>query len=136
MRPFRLPAAGLLLGALVVAAGCAAHTQPSSEGLVLPVGDVDAGHRAFQDLRCYTCHAVENDPDMPLPVSTNPGPPVGAMGPGETREHLALSIIAPSHEMPPPRESSMSHMGSFAEAMTVQQLIDVTAWLETRQATR
>ena len=128
MRRRLLSSLGALVVGLVVA-GCGAE-QPVVEGLMLPAGDPAAGRQAFVDLRCHTCHAVPGDAEMPAPVSANRGPAVGSMGADETREHLALSIISPSHEIPPPRDSSLSHMGSFREALNVQQLLDLVTYLD------
>lgn len=115
----------LLVGLLAALAGCATE-EPAMQGLGIPAGDAARGRQAFVDLRCYSCHAVENDPDMPGTVSANLGPTIGTLG-AQAPEHLALSIVSPSHEVPPPRDSSLSHMGDFRETMTVQQLIDVVA---------
>lgn len=116
--------------ALAVAAcgGQQTATPPTSE-LFLPIGDADAGRQAFIDLRCYSCHRVQGDAEMPPTTSANLGPEIGEPQADEPRDYIAQSIISPSHELPPLAEGPLSHMGDYRQAMTVQQLIDVVAFV-------
>lgn len=117
-----------LLAVTACGGGQQAATPPGSE-LFLPVGDADAGRQAFIDLRCYSCHSVQGDADMPSTTSANRGPEIGERQADDTREDIARSIISPSHELPPLAEGPLSNMGDYREAMTVQQLIDLVAFV-------
>lgn len=129
MRIPQLALAAVALALSMLLGACAAE-EPAGTGFILPAGEPDEGREAFVELRCTSCHTVESEPDLPEPVSANRGPSLDTLGPEVSREHLATSIISPSHEVAPPRDSPLSHMGSFREAMTVQQLLDLVAWLE------
>ncbi len=120
--------------ALTAVATLAQQSKPEElVTLVLPVGNPDAGRKAFMDLRCYTCHSVAGETEMPKPFSANQGPnlnrPIRNQSPGK----LATSIISPSHEVS--KEISkrsgdkLSPMGDYSEAMTVRQLLDLLAYL-------
>lgn len=132
-----LPSVVALITAALAVAACAgqqAATPPEGE-LFLPVGDAEAGRQAFVELRCYSCHAVQGDEEMPDTTSANLGPEIGEPQAADTRDEVANSIISPSHELPPLETGLMSHMGNYREAMTVQQLIDLVAFVKgTRSA--
>ena len=124
----------LLIAALVSIAGFAQKSKPEElVTLVLPVGNPASGRKAFLDLRCYTCHAVAGDTDMPKPFSANRGPdlnrPIRNQSPGT----LATSIISPSHEISKEvlkrGTDEISPMGDYSEVMTVRQLLDLIAYL-------
>jgi hypothetical protein len=105
--------------------------------LTAPVGNVEAGRRAFLDLRCSACHAVSAEPTFPRPVSVNPGPPIDARVAGRDVSYLATAIVSPSHtfSLDTPREvrehlsGVLSPMGDFSHSMTVRQLVDLHAYL-------
>jgi len=123
-----------LVVALIAVVSLAQQNKPEElVTIVLPVGNPDAGRKAFMDLRCYTCHAVAGDSKMPKPFSANQGPnlnrPIRNQSPGK----LATSIISPSHEISKEvlnrRTYDISPMGDYSEAMTVRQLLDLLAYL-------
>jgi len=123
-----------LVVALISVVSLAQQNKPEElVTIVLPVGNPDAGRKAFMDLRCYTCHAVAGDSKMPKPFSANQGPnlnrPIRNQSPGK----LATSIISPSHEISKEvlnrRTYDISPMGDYSEAMTVRQLLDLLAYL-------
>lgn len=125
----------ILLIAVLGAIAAIAQKSVSEElvTLVLPVGNSDAGRKAFMDLRCYTCHAVSGDTEMAKPFSANQGPklirPIRNQSPGK----IATSIISPSHEISKEvlrrGTDELSPMGDYSEAMTVRQLLDLLAYL-------
>ncbi|MFW6198633.1 MAG: c-type cytochrome [Acidobacteriota bacterium] len=130
MRMFALP---LLLVAALAAVACGgAEPIPMTleEALHLPRGDVEAGHQAFLDLRCHYCHAVTGDETLPEPMARVRGTEIGPELASQSAARLAESIIDPSHEIPPPRNSRLSPMGDFSEAMTVRQLIDLITYIQ------
>jgi hypothetical protein len=125
----------LILVSTVVAAAACGPEGGRIATLYLPDGDPTMGRSAFVEMRCYVCHAVVGD-TFPEPHATPPVPValgrnVGMMSRGAITE----AIIAPSHRIPEGIESvrrgELSRMGDYSEAMTVRQLIDIVAYLET-----
>jgi hypothetical protein len=119
---------------LAALCGCGAE---SPLGFRLPAGDAAAGQQAFVDLRCNACHDVNG-----VPVEYLEGVAHISLG-GETTRikthgELVTSIINPSHRIAPPhRDAGAVHRGesvmSYAylnEVMTVQQLVDLVAFLQ------
>jgi hypothetical protein len=128
-----LSATAILLGvsALLLAAACASNDaggEPSE--FFLPVGDATAGREAFIELYCYYCHQVPGDPDMPGRVGDTRGPDIGERQADRSREWIAMSIVAPGHEMPPLMRLPQSPMGDYKDVMTVRQLMDLVAFIE------
>ena len=122
----------IMIGAatcLIAVGSAAAGGETHSAKLTLPGGDPVAGRQAFSDLKCYACHSVAGDADMPKPYSANRGPEIGSRQASQTAEMLADSIISPSHVLPPGEKGSSSPMGNYRSTMTVQQLIDVVAYI-------
>lgn len=128
----------LLLFCLSLAMGC--NLGPSSGiGLHLPPGDLAKGQEAFHDIGCDQCHAIaEPDRSMdgePLDAVIVLG---GRVGHIETHGELVTSIINPSHGYPryyPKKmvfEAGKSKMPNFNETMTVQQLIDLVSFLQSK----
>ena len=125
-------ALAIMIGATMclTAAACAAGGGESDLAkLVVPAGDAAAGRQAFLDLRCYACHNVPGDAHMPKPYSANRGPDIGPSQADQPPEMLADSIISPSHVLPPGEKGGSSPMGNYRSTMTVEQLIDVVAYI-------
>lgn len=124
--------------ALLAAALAACVNSPrSSAGFRLPRGDAAQGRVAFTELRCHTCHQVAGV-DLPAPTA-EPAVPVklgGVVAAFRGDGELVTAIINPSHrlvaghEKSLVRSGSLSRMGDFTEAMTVRQLVDVVAFLQ------
>ncbi len=124
----------VLVFPVFILAGCGQPGDGEQVRFVFPDGDPTAGRTAFTEMQCYACHAVEGD-DFPDPHASPPvpvalGPEVASMD----RGYLAESIISPSHRIPEDmegiRHEELSRMGDYSEAMTVRQLIDIVAYLE------
>lgn len=138
MRSGMAIAAALLTGSL--AAGCS--TYPTF-GFPVEQGDIEAGRQAFIAHACHRCHTVAgvNLPDYPGAAS--PRLEIG----GETSQvkaysELVTSIINPNHRISEryreqliqqPTGPVQTQMPSgFIETMTVRQLIDIVAFLDSR----
>lgn len=133
----KLVALMALLGAAV---GCDSGRHTTA-GFHLPEGNVEQGKVAFVALGCNSCHAVTG---VDLPKSTvEPAVPV-VLG-GEVPEKLSdayivTSMIDPSYQLAPsyPKNQitagGQSRMPHYADKMTVRQLIDVTAFLQSNYA--
>jgi len=122
-----------LLPWLLALAACGPE---SPLGFSLPDGDADRGQQAFLDLRCNSCHGVEG-----LEITYREGlAHVTLGGPTthiKTNGELVSSIINPSHRIAPryPEEQvtvngeSLMSVAYLNDVMTVQQLIDLVAFL-------
>lgn len=102
---------------------------------LMPPGDPVAGRKAFVALECYACHAVDGEA---FPEATNvprgTGPDLTGMGSHHPAEYFAESIMNPNRVivLGPGHTGadSFSKMPSYADVMSVNQLIDVVAYLK------
>ena len=122
--------AGVLMLSLLP--GC--DTGPkSSRGFRLPDGNTKKGQQAFLDLKCNTCHKVV-DVELPPPTAFNltlGGETIRVKTYGE----LVTSIINPSHVISEDykaqlTDAKLSPMPEFNHQMTVEQVIDLVAFLQ------
>ena len=111
----------------------------SAKGFRLPDGDVDKGQAVFIELQCISCHRIS---EMELPAPIEPGPVMVILG-GESKSvktygELVSSVINPSHKLIGgyPEEAisrdGKSLMTVYNDRMTVQQLIDLVAFLQSQ----
>jgi hypothetical protein len=115
----------------LLAAACATeqeYQEPSE--FFLPVGEQAAGREAFIELYCNYCHLVPSDSEMPGLVGDIKGPDIGERQANRSREWIAMSIVAPSHQMPPLMRQPQSPMGDYSGAMTVRQLMDLVTFVQ------
>jgi hypothetical protein len=123
--------------ALALSVAACVRTQKSSAGFHLPDGDVGRGQQVFVDLKCHACHRVQ-DTDLPSPVADPPVPVVlgGVVQRVRTDGELVAAIIEPSHRIAPGyrvtevRAGGLSRMGDYSEQMSVRDLIDLVAFLQ------
>jgi hypothetical protein len=108
----------------------------SPRGFALPSGDVDAGRLAFMELRCNDCHSAEGvelynaeDTDIDFRLG-------GRSTRVTTYADLVTSIVNPSHRISKHyarekvEEHGQSRMHNYNDVMTVQELIDIVAFLQ------
>ena len=138
LRKTAVPA--LLLASIVGLQGC---TQ-ESDGFALPEGDVVAGKQTFVALGCNGCHSVADIEYTPISaqierlgqeVSTTVNVPLGGQTTRyRTQGDLVASVINPDHKMSRRYDrsaaTSTSPMVSSNEVMTVQELINLVAFLQ------
>jgi hypothetical protein len=119
--------------------------ENSERGFELPDGDAARGREAFVTLRCTACHEVEGlEDELPRPVATpDTGVKLGGLAMREPSDgELLTSIVNPSHQLYPAGEEERmvsgegSRMANLNEAMTVQHLIDLVAFLHERYETK
>lgn len=125
---------GLLAALLLAACGKNVH---SPQGFRLPDGDVDAGRAAFARVGCIQCHSVagEDGPSLAQPrtIEVKLG---GKVREVETYAQLVTSIIYPTHAIKDgddpafKDESGNSLMPDLTADMTVRELIDIAAYLQ------
>jgi len=125
---------------VVTLQGCAQE----SDGFALPEGDITAGKQTFVSLGCNGCHSVADIEHTPIPaqierlgqeVSATVNVPLGGQTTRyRTQGELVASVINPTHKMSRRYDRSAatttSPMVSANEVMTVQQLIDLVAFLQ------
>ena len=132
---------GTLALALLTMLTTACVNPRSSAGFRLPDGDVERGKAAFLELKCYTCHTVSGI-DLGVRGQEYAYLRSVVLG-GETRRvrtygELVTSIINPSHSLAPgyPKElitkGDQSAMANFNDTLTVHQLVDLVAFLQSR----
>lgn len=110
-----------------------AHGQAGDWKPTWPAGDPGRGREVFTLLECYSCHEVKGGrfpaPDQPGKV----GPELSQMGPLHTLEYFFEAIINPSGTIEKGKgyeaADGSSKMPSYNDLLTVQQLIDLVAYL-------
>ena len=110
-------------------------SQKSASGFRLPDGDVERGNAAFVALKFHDCHQVAG---VDLPDSKAPSPVVlgGIVNYPRTDGQLVGLIIDPSRRAGPRygRDAieiqTLSHMAETSAGMTLKQLVDVVAFLQ------
>jgi len=127
-----------LLITVAMLAGC--DTGPKSPtGFSLPDGDARRGRALFQTLQCHACHAVESIEQLggsaEQGISVELGGNVSRI---KTYGELVTSVINPSHRLAKgyPLEAiqvgGVSKMRNYNDTMTVSQLIDLVAFLQSQ----
>ena len=116
---------------------------PKGWRFALPPGSPQAGRKVFADFECFKCHAVQGE-EFPAPKADQGGvgPALAGMGAMHPAEYFAEAIINPNasvawrikHHKAEKQKflgaDGTSKMPSYNGAMTVQQLIDVVAYLK------
>lgn len=109
-----------------------APEQYSARPSYLTTGDAAAGRRAYLTLKCDTCHTIAGEPIGGIRTRLA-GPQLGKSVALQSPGQIADSIVAPRHTLSkkggPWQESHGSAMGDYARVMTVQQLMDLVAYL-------
>lgn len=106
-------------------------------GFRLPEGDAERGKAAVLELKCHACHEI-SVVGFPEPVAD---PPVPVRLGGETAYvrtdgQFVSSIVNPSHQLAYGFREELvesggeSRMANYNEVMTVEQLIDMVAFLQ------
>ena len=106
------------------------HTHhPQNWRFTMPSGDPAKGRAVFEKFHCYFCHEVRGE-DFPF-VGVDYGPELSQMGRLHPLEYFAESVINPSawaskQDLGP---DAKSRMPDYNDRMTVQELIDLSAYL-------
>jgi len=108
---------------------------PRGWKFLIPPGDAPEGRKVFIAFECFACHEVKGE-DFPQESKTprGSGPDLTGMGSHHPAEYFAESIINPNRVivLGPgyTGADSLSKMPSYADTMTVKQLIDIVAYLK------
>ena len=133
----------LVFLAVTLAAPLAGCANGAIFGFPASEGDVIAGRQAFIDHRCHQCHSIADERMPPLAGGSRPMLELG--GPASivrSYADLTTSIINPNHAISEryrdqallrgelPLESPMPTPN--LDTMTVRQLIDIVAFLDSK----
>ncbi len=109
----------------------------SAKGFSLPDGNVVTGQQKFIKLKCNDCHTVVGLDELREAVDPVMTIPLGGKTPRiMTYGQLVTSIINPSHKISqkypgtPVEENGQSKMRNYNDLMTVEELIDIVAFLQ------
>ena len=111
--------------------GHAGHGTPRGWKFTLPKGDPAKGRAAFEKFECFKCHEVKGE-TFPAPSDTaNAGPELAHMSAHHPPEFFAESIVNPRAVIDRGYAASdgSSKMPSFNDSMTVQEVVDLVAYL-------
>jgi hypothetical protein len=124
---------------LFVMAACS-YGPDSPKGFSLPEGDIAKGEKVFLRYKCQACHSLKGyEDDSLIKEFDTPVPLGGTSSLVKTYAQLVTSVINPSHKLAPRsktieekiiNEDWSSKMRVFNDVMTVQELIDVVAFLQ------
>ncbi len=129
-----------ILGAFALILAACDLGPKSSFGFTLPDGNADYGQAYFVEFRCVDCHTVVGlEDELVAPEGIDPimDVPLG----GQTTRiatygELVTSIINPSHKvstqyrLSPAMEEEVSPMRNYNSIMTVDELIDIVAFVQ------
>jgi mono/diheme cytochrome c family protein len=112
---------------------------PRGWKFVLPGGDPVKGRQAFVELECFKCHAIQGEN---FPASggdaKNVGPELTGMGGQHPAEYFAESILAPNAVILDgpgfTGPDGRSIMPGYADSLSVAQLVDLVAFLQSLTA--
>jgi Cu/Ag efflux protein CusF len=115
-------------------AKAAVNHHPKDWRFTMPTGDAAKGRAVFEKFECYYCHQIRGE-NFPSP--TENAPELSQMGPVHPVEFFAESIVNPNAVIPKTyrQADGKSPMTNFAEKMTVQELIDVSAYVASLKPT-
>lgn len=124
---------GFLAGQQVPAAGHGEHGTPAGWKFTWPKGDPAKGREVFRKLECYSCHEVRGEPFPAATERDKVGPELSAMGPLHEPEYFAEAIVNPKAVVEKGKgyeaADGSSKMPSYNDAVTVQEVIDLVAFL-------
>jgi mono/diheme cytochrome c family protein len=108
---------------------------PPGWKFLMPPGDAVEGRKVFVAMECFACHEVKGE-SFPQ-SSTTPrgsGPELTGMGSHHPAEYFAESIANPNRVIVQgpgyTAPDGLSKMPSYADSMTLKQLVDVVAYLK------
>ncbi len=127
----------LLASVISLLSGCNVGEEWQDE-IHLPPGDANNGEALFVSVGCSSCHSVG---DAEFEDGADPGGVRVRLGSTTGRRmsygQLVTSIVNPSHRLAPQyfseniTQDGESLMANYNDALTVSQLTDVVAYLQT-----
>lgn len=122
---------------LIIFLSCALSGCDSKE-FNLPRGDVEVGRATFVLLQCNECHYVEGVQYVGSDKHKTMVDLGGKTSKVKSYADLVTSVINPSHRLPAKVDNTIidedgkSRMRNYNEIMSVQELIDVVTFIESR----
>ena len=120
-------------GALVASAQHGQHGTPEGWKFSWPAGDPEKGREVFTKLECSKCHEVKGEAFATPTDRDRIGPELSSMAPLHESEYFAEAIINPSAVIEKGRgyaaPDGTSKMPSFNDSITVQDVVDLVAFL-------
>jgi len=107
------------------------HGTPRGWKFTLPKGDPARGRAAFEKFECFKCHEVRGE-TFPAPSDAqNAGPELAQMSGHHPPEFFAESIVNPRAVIDRGYAAAdgSSKMPSFNDSITVQEVVDLVAYL-------
>jgi len=124
---------------IAVMAACS-YGPDSPKGFSLPEGNMAKGEQVFMQYQCQSCHTLKGyEDDSLIKEFDTPIPLGGTSSVITTYAQLVTSVINPSHKLAPrsrfneekvANDDGTSKMRVFNDVMTVQELIDLVAFLQ------
>lgn len=134
MTKFAIAASITLLLSMLI--GCTPGAK-SEYGFRLPDGDAAKGRETFAYMQCNQCHTVVGESFEAIPLADPPYVELGGkVSRVKTYGELVTAIINPSHKLAAGyaaevvSEDGESNMYIYNGYMTVQELIDLVAFLQ------
>ncbi len=108
---------------------------PKGWKFLLPPGDASKGREVFVTMECFACHEVRGEAfPQNAKRGHEPGPELTGMGSHHPAEYFAESIVNPNRVIVKgpgyTGGDGLSTMPSYGDSMTLQQLVDVVAYLK------
>lgn len=104
------------------------------EEFKVPEGDPEMGKDVFAQMKCWQCHLVAGE-SFGAPQPGKVGPELTNIGGIQTAQYLMESVVNPSAVVVPGEGYSspdgQSKMPEFHDTMTLRQLVDLVAYLQT-----
>jgi len=120
-------------GATAPGAGGHDHRTPPGWKFTLPKGDPEKGRAVFVKLECYACHEVKGQTFPSTKDAASIGPELSEMAAHHEAEFFAEAIVNPNALIDEPQwraPDGTSRMPSFNDSLTVQELVDLVAFLK------
>ena len=128
----------IVLASVLLIVACD-YSPKSSLGFRLPDGDAEKGRQVFAEKQCASCHMIEGleelrsdaEPEMTIMIG-------GMTTQVATYGQLVTSVINPSHKIARSyrsdefSEDGVSKMRNYNDVMTVNELIDLVAFLQSQ----
>ncbi|HTS31172.1 MAG TPA: cytochrome c [Bryobacteraceae bacterium] len=127
-----------VLGLVAAGIACSTARDPAKGFRLAGNGDTQRGKAAFIEFRCYSCHEVQGS-NLPRPAN-RPVTLGGSVAHQPSDGYLVTAIINPAYHADRYPSADLGSQGvttgmpEYASRMTVQQLTDIVAYLQTRYA--
>ena len=108
---------------------------PKGWKFLMPPGDAAEGRKVFVTMECFACHQVKGE-TFPETSKTprGAGPDLTGMGTHHPAEYFAESVLNPNRVIVLGTgytgADGLSKMPSYADTMTIKQVVDVVAYLK------